>query len=284
MKLLRAVQRDLRHVIRLLATAYAEKDVAIAAVNQGKVLRILEKPLDGERHPRGAARGAGPVPRAGAGARRQRGPRGGAARGARLPGARTEHAAGHGARLRRHGRGAYAARRTRQSRPASRTSARTIPASCWRRWSAPSAARCTASRWCPPSCSRRAMPIRARLPQSISASSLVRGPAGRIPVRGATSGPGSRSEVRAGLPPAGPARPAVPGAVHADQERAARPARPARAAAAHRGRAAPHGAGGPARLASAFATTARASRRRCWPSSRASRSPRAPAAAATAWA
>ena len=47
MKLLRAVQRDYRHVIRLLATAYAEKDVAIAAVNQGKVLRILEKPLDG---------------------------------------------------------------------------------------------------------------------------------------------------------------------------------------------------------------------------------------------
>jgi two-component system response regulator PhcR len=46
MKLLRAVQRDHRHVIRLLATAYAEKDVAIAAVNQGKVLRILEKPLD----------------------------------------------------------------------------------------------------------------------------------------------------------------------------------------------------------------------------------------------
>jgi two-component system response regulator PhcR len=48
MKLLRAVQHDFRHVIRLLATAYAEKDVAIAAVNQGKVLRILEKPLDGE--------------------------------------------------------------------------------------------------------------------------------------------------------------------------------------------------------------------------------------------
>ena len=48
MKLLRAVQREYRHVIRLLATAYAEKDVAIAAVNQGKVLRILEKPLDGD--------------------------------------------------------------------------------------------------------------------------------------------------------------------------------------------------------------------------------------------
>jgi two-component system response regulator PhcR len=46
MKLLRAVQRDFRHLVRLLATAYAEKDVAIAAVNQGGVLRILEKPLD----------------------------------------------------------------------------------------------------------------------------------------------------------------------------------------------------------------------------------------------
>jgi two-component system, response regulator PhcR len=46
MKLLRAVQRDYRHLVRLLATAYAEKDVAIAAVNQGRVLRILEKPLD----------------------------------------------------------------------------------------------------------------------------------------------------------------------------------------------------------------------------------------------
>jgi two-component system, response regulator PhcR len=46
MQLLQTVQRDYRHVVRLLATAYAEKDVAIAAVNQGKVLRILEKPLD----------------------------------------------------------------------------------------------------------------------------------------------------------------------------------------------------------------------------------------------
>ena len=47
-KLLRAVQNDYRHLVRLLATAYAEKEVAIAAVNQGKVLRILEKPLDEE--------------------------------------------------------------------------------------------------------------------------------------------------------------------------------------------------------------------------------------------
>src|SRR6185369_10015567 len=46
MKLLQAVQRDYRHLVRVLATAYAGKDVAIAAVNEGKVLRILEKPLD----------------------------------------------------------------------------------------------------------------------------------------------------------------------------------------------------------------------------------------------
>ena len=46
MELLLAAQRDHRHVIRLLVTAYAEKDVAIAAVNQGQVFRILEKPLD----------------------------------------------------------------------------------------------------------------------------------------------------------------------------------------------------------------------------------------------
>jgi two-component system response regulator PhcR len=44
--LLQAVQRDYRHLVRVLATAYAGKEVAIAAVNQGKVLRILEKPLD----------------------------------------------------------------------------------------------------------------------------------------------------------------------------------------------------------------------------------------------
>ena len=44
--LLQAVQREFRHMVRMLASAYAEKEMAIAAVNQGKVLRILEKPLD----------------------------------------------------------------------------------------------------------------------------------------------------------------------------------------------------------------------------------------------
>jgi len=34
------------HVSRLLVSAYADKDVAMAAVNQGQVERILEKPLD----------------------------------------------------------------------------------------------------------------------------------------------------------------------------------------------------------------------------------------------
>lgn len=43
--LLRVAQRDHRHVVRLLATAYAEKDVAVAAINQGRVIRILEKPF-----------------------------------------------------------------------------------------------------------------------------------------------------------------------------------------------------------------------------------------------
>ena len=46
MTLLQVVQRDYRHLVRVLVTAYAGKEVAIAAVNEGKVLRILEKPLD----------------------------------------------------------------------------------------------------------------------------------------------------------------------------------------------------------------------------------------------
>lgn len=44
--LLSAAQQEHRHVVRLLATAYAEKDVAVAAINQGRVVRILEKPFD----------------------------------------------------------------------------------------------------------------------------------------------------------------------------------------------------------------------------------------------
>ncbi|WP_157040473.1 histidine kinase dimerization/phospho-acceptor domain-containing protein [Polaromonas naphthalenivorans] len=32
--------------MRLLASAYADKDVVVAAINQGRVMRILEKPFD----------------------------------------------------------------------------------------------------------------------------------------------------------------------------------------------------------------------------------------------
>jgi two-component system response regulator PhcR len=44
--LLTAARHEYRHVVRLLATAYAEKNVAVAAINQGRVLTILEKPFD----------------------------------------------------------------------------------------------------------------------------------------------------------------------------------------------------------------------------------------------
>lgn len=44
--LLAEVRQHHRHVARLLVSAYADKDVAMAAVNQGHVQQILEKPLD----------------------------------------------------------------------------------------------------------------------------------------------------------------------------------------------------------------------------------------------
>lgn len=47
LELLRHVQREHRHIVRLLATAFAEKEVAVAAINEGQVFRMLEKPLDG---------------------------------------------------------------------------------------------------------------------------------------------------------------------------------------------------------------------------------------------
>ncbi|MBN9411874.1 MAG: hybrid sensor histidine kinase/response regulator [Burkholderiales bacterium] len=46
LELMAQAQREHRAIVRLLVTAYAEKDMAIAAVNQGQVFRILEKPLD----------------------------------------------------------------------------------------------------------------------------------------------------------------------------------------------------------------------------------------------
>lgn len=45
-QLLATVSREYGHVARLLMSAYADKDVAMAAVNQGHVEQILEKPLD----------------------------------------------------------------------------------------------------------------------------------------------------------------------------------------------------------------------------------------------
>lgn len=44
--LLGEVRRRYPHVARLLVSAYADKDVAMSAVNQGHVEHILEKPLD----------------------------------------------------------------------------------------------------------------------------------------------------------------------------------------------------------------------------------------------
>lgn len=43
--LLAEVQQRYRHVVRLLVSAYADKDVAMAAVKQGHVQQILDKPL-----------------------------------------------------------------------------------------------------------------------------------------------------------------------------------------------------------------------------------------------
>lgn len=55
--LLGDVRRLHGHVARLLVSAYADKDVAIAAVNRGHVEKILEKPLE-EEHTRRALREA----------------------------------------------------------------------------------------------------------------------------------------------------------------------------------------------------------------------------------
>ena len=44
--LLSAVRQRFGHVTRLLMSAYADKDVAMAAINRGQVEQILEKPLD----------------------------------------------------------------------------------------------------------------------------------------------------------------------------------------------------------------------------------------------
>lgn len=49
LELLAWAQREYRHMVRILTTAYAEKEVAISAINQGRVQQILEKPLNDAR-------------------------------------------------------------------------------------------------------------------------------------------------------------------------------------------------------------------------------------------
>ena len=78
--------------------------MAIAAVNQGKVLRILEKPLDGEAT-REALREALAMYRSQALERAVNEAGSRPARGAGLPGARAQYAARHRARLREFGGG-----------------------------------------------------------------------------------------------------------------------------------------------------------------------------------
>jgi two-component system response regulator PhcR len=46
LQLLEGVRTEFRHVVRLLMSAFAEKDMAIAAINSGCVFRLLEKPMD----------------------------------------------------------------------------------------------------------------------------------------------------------------------------------------------------------------------------------------------
>ena len=70
LELLRVVQRDYPHVVRMLISAHAEKEVVIAAVNEGQVFRILEKPLD-EQPTRMALREASDLYRLRAGERAQ---------------------------------------------------------------------------------------------------------------------------------------------------------------------------------------------------------------------
>ena len=44
-ELLRQVSQEYPHIVRILVTAYADKDALQDAVNSGEVFRILEKPL-----------------------------------------------------------------------------------------------------------------------------------------------------------------------------------------------------------------------------------------------
>ncbi|WP_321785243.1 response regulator [Paraburkholderia sp. J94] len=44
-ELLREIARDYPHIVRVLVTAYADKDALLDALASGEVFRILEKPL-----------------------------------------------------------------------------------------------------------------------------------------------------------------------------------------------------------------------------------------------
>ena len=44
--LLRQIESEFRHIVRILVTAYADREVLLDTVNSGEVFRILEKPLD----------------------------------------------------------------------------------------------------------------------------------------------------------------------------------------------------------------------------------------------
>ena len=45
-ELLRQIEQEFPHVVRILVTAYADKNLLLKTVNSGEIFRILEKPLD----------------------------------------------------------------------------------------------------------------------------------------------------------------------------------------------------------------------------------------------
>lgn len=44
--LLRQIEREFPYVVRILVTAYADREVLLDTVNSGEIFRIIEKPLD----------------------------------------------------------------------------------------------------------------------------------------------------------------------------------------------------------------------------------------------
>ena len=172
--LLRAVQREFRHLVHLLATAHIDKDVAIAAVNEGKVLRILGKPLD-EEATKEALREALTLYRAQALERSLNEGRVAATR--ETLGFLAHELNTPLATTRAVLSGPWPTATSRPHRVRRRvpcSSSRSGRARSWRRSKRQSAVRSIASRWCPPSCSPRATPT-ATLPySSVSAAKLVR--------------------------------------------------------------------------------------------------------------